>query len=186
VVSLPHCEQLVRVSTRPELEPTGVAPRTDTRFALQDLHRLGSFLNCLSWKNKLLPGGENEIRFHSRYTSAPCPGIPLRMAPFGPSPRAHPAGTLAHAVVQRKVRLHPPSIYPWKITPGLGPPCPGKRTDYRLYTKKRENHDEFSRPPENGTRSETAGATPGRAALELANPALCEPFSGCACALKLL
>jgi hypothetical protein len=32
-----------------------VDPRTDTRFALQVLQRLGSLVNCLSWKNICSP-----------------------------------------------------------------------------------------------------------------------------------
>src|SRR5208337_3602090 len=48
VVGSPHCEQVVRVSGR-TLEP----PRT--RFALHCLQCLGSFLNCLSWKNNCSP-----------------------------------------------------------------------------------------------------------------------------------
>src|SRR5437763_13698442 len=50
VVSLPHSEHMVRVSTlaMPLLCPEGAAPKTDTRFVLQALQRLGSFLNCLS------------------------------------------------------------------------------------------------------------------------------------------
>ena len=49
VVSLPHCEQLVRVSTRPLPGiDAGATPRFDSFFALQLLHRRGSFLNCLS------------------------------------------------------------------------------------------------------------------------------------------
>jgi hypothetical protein len=50
VVSLPHSEQVVRVSTlaKPPLWPDGTAPNTDTRLVLHALQRLGSFLNCLS------------------------------------------------------------------------------------------------------------------------------------------
>jgi hypothetical protein len=48
VVSAPHCEQVVRVSGL-ELPPL------EARFALQFLHRLGSFLNCLSWKKSCSP-----------------------------------------------------------------------------------------------------------------------------------
>jgi hypothetical protein len=56
VVSLPHCEHTARVSVRDEPWcPVFAAPRTATRFALQALHRLGSFLNCLSWKNNCSP-----------------------------------------------------------------------------------------------------------------------------------
>jgi hypothetical protein len=57
VVSLPHSEQVVRVSTlaNPLPAPEGAAPSTDTRLVLQALQRLGSFLNCLSWKNNCSP-----------------------------------------------------------------------------------------------------------------------------------
>ena len=48
VVSMPHCEHLVRVSGR-----TLAPPRM--RFALHCLQCLGSFLNCLSWKNSCSP-----------------------------------------------------------------------------------------------------------------------------------
>lgn len=50
VVSLPHSEQVVRVSTlaKPPFCPDGTAPNTDTRLVLHALQRLGSFLNCLS------------------------------------------------------------------------------------------------------------------------------------------
>ncbi len=55
VVSLPHCEQTVRVSTF-AIPCTGVAePNTETLFVLHALHRLGSFLNCLSWKKSCSP-----------------------------------------------------------------------------------------------------------------------------------
>jgi hypothetical protein len=57
VVSLPHSEHVVRVSTlaKPPFCPDGAAPNTDTRLVLQVLQRLGSFLNCLSWKNNCSP-----------------------------------------------------------------------------------------------------------------------------------
>src|SRR5208283_540508 len=50
VVSLPQPEQLVRVSTFGRL-PVEAAPSVVARLPLQALQRLGSFLNCLSWKN---------------------------------------------------------------------------------------------------------------------------------------
>ena len=55
VVSLPHCEQTVLVSTRcifPEAEP---ALMLCPRFPLHALHRLGSFLKPLSAKNICSP-----------------------------------------------------------------------------------------------------------------------------------
>src|SRR5437879_9184028 len=56
VVSLPHCEQTVLVSTLVWEWPWGGAdPNTATRFDLQALHRFGSFLNCLSRKKSCSP-----------------------------------------------------------------------------------------------------------------------------------
>src|SRR5688572_6772802 len=54
VVSFPHAEQEVWVSTRSR---TGDGPALTrfARFALQVLQRLGSFLNCLSAKNSCSP-----------------------------------------------------------------------------------------------------------------------------------
>src|SRR5579863_7726861 len=53
VVSFPHCEQTVLVSTRCTLpEPVSVPC---ARFALHALQRLGSFLNPLSAKNICSP-----------------------------------------------------------------------------------------------------------------------------------
>src|SRR3977135_1973489 len=56
VVSFEHCEHTVRGSTFGAPCPDcGPAPRTETRLVLQVLQRLGSFLNCLSWKNNCSP-----------------------------------------------------------------------------------------------------------------------------------
>src|ERR1700761_3500731 len=49
VVSVAHSEQTVRVSVRTPL------PVPATRLILHCLHRFGSFLNCLSWKNSCSP-----------------------------------------------------------------------------------------------------------------------------------
>jgi len=54
VVSLPQLEQTVRVSTFGGAA-VWVTPSACPRFALQPLQRLGSFLNCLSWKNSCSP-----------------------------------------------------------------------------------------------------------------------------------
>jgi len=54
VVSLPHAEQLVRVSTLGrDAEELCVAD--EVRLDLHALQRFGSFLNCLSWKNSCSP-----------------------------------------------------------------------------------------------------------------------------------
>jgi len=59
VVSTPHSEQCVRVSGRSGRVACTAAPSIDVdgrrRFALHLLHRLGSFLNCLSKKNSCSP-----------------------------------------------------------------------------------------------------------------------------------
>jgi hypothetical protein len=57
VVSLPHAEQLVVVSTRsrPIGDPPAPAAGLEARFALQLLHRLGSFLKFLSAKKSCSP-----------------------------------------------------------------------------------------------------------------------------------
>src|SRR4030095_6340734 len=53
VVSLPHAEHAVCVSTRSR--GAGPALALLALFALHVLHRLGSFLNCLSAKNSCSP-----------------------------------------------------------------------------------------------------------------------------------
>ena len=53
VVSLPHAEQVVWVSTR--LGTMGPAATRFARFALHALQRFGSFLNCLSAKKSCSP-----------------------------------------------------------------------------------------------------------------------------------
>src|SRR6185437_7885270 len=58
VVSFPHCEHTAWVSTLGlGWNPwrTGVTPIAASRLLLQFLHRFGSFLNCLSWKNNCSP-----------------------------------------------------------------------------------------------------------------------------------
>ncbi len=62
MVSFPHCEHTVRVSTL--LMPWadgGAAPNTATLLVLQVLQRLGSFLNCLSWKNNCSPAVKTKL-----------------------------------------------------------------------------------------------------------------------------
>src|SRR5579864_7083242 len=61
VVSLPHCEQFVLVSARIWPPP----PPPSARFALQFLHRLGSFLNPLSAKNICSPAVKTNSAPHS-------------------------------------------------------------------------------------------------------------------------
>lgn len=58
VVSMPHSEQVVRVSVREIPAAAGPEPgrkAAPARLDLQGLHRLGSFLNCLSKKKSCSP-----------------------------------------------------------------------------------------------------------------------------------
>ena len=63
VVSFPHCEQLVLVSDRICAPP----PPPSARFALQPLHRFGSFLNPLSAKNICSPAVNTNSAPHSEH-----------------------------------------------------------------------------------------------------------------------
>src|SRR6267154_4993696 len=66
VVSFPHCEQLVLVSERIGLP---LPPEFSARFALQALHRLGSFLKPLSAKNICSPPVNTNSAPHSAHFS---------------------------------------------------------------------------------------------------------------------
>ena len=63
VVSFPHCEQFVFVSDRICAPP----PPPSARFALQPLHRLGSFLKPLSAKNICSPAVKTNSAPHSEH-----------------------------------------------------------------------------------------------------------------------
>ena len=65
VVSLPHCEHVVFVSARGWLPPP--PPPASALFALQALHRLGSFLNPLSAKNICSPAVKTNSAPHSEH-----------------------------------------------------------------------------------------------------------------------
>src|SRR5215212_7130106 len=100
VVSLPHAEQLVVVSTR-SLAMAAPPAGLDARFALQPLHRFGSFLKFLSAKKSCSPAVQmnsvpqstqlrdlswNSIAF---YLSLPATNMPTRAG----ASRGRPAGT---------------------------------------------------------------------------------------------
>src|SRR5271167_3440726 len=82
VVSLPQAEQLVRVSTRGrDVEECG--PGDEVRLDLHALQRLGSFLNCLSWKNSCSPAVKTKsapqsIHFRTLSWNS------MEVAPFSP------------------------------------------------------------------------------------------------------
>jgi hypothetical protein len=62
VVSVPHSEQVVRVSVRTRVPPCA-------RLALHCLQRFGSFLNCLSWKNICSPAVKTNFSPQSTHFS---------------------------------------------------------------------------------------------------------------------
>ena len=123
VVSLPHCEQLVRVSTRAKLWlATAVGPKFDDRLALQPLHRLGSFLNCLSKKNSCSPAVKMKSAPQSMHFNtlswnsigdAPFRSFPLHLftGKHGSFRRAKTHQELGHIPLK------------WLDYPGFGPPC---------------------------------------------------------------
>jgi hypothetical protein len=65
VVSFPHCEHTVLVSTRCTLPEPAVVPAE--RLALHALHRLGSFLKPLSAKNICSPAVKTNSAEHSAH-----------------------------------------------------------------------------------------------------------------------
>ena len=82
VVSFPHCEQLVFVSARAGEE---CPPPVSARFALQVLHRFGSFLKPLSAKNICSPAVNTNSAPHSAhfntlswYSMSRSPLVPAR------------------------------------------------------------------------------------------------------------
>jgi hypothetical protein len=86
VVSLPHCEHVVRVSTLLGTCPGAGGPSTETLLALHALQRLGSFLNCLSWKNSCSPA----VKINSEPQSIHFSTLSWNSIPH-PIPRVHPA-----------------------------------------------------------------------------------------------
>src|SRR5579885_3837713 len=92
VVSFPHCEQVVLVSALGAEPPP---PPPSARFALQPLHRFGSFLNPLSAKNICSPAVNTNSAPHSEHFSTlswnsmtPLPLDPYRAGGRAPAPRA--------------------------------------------------------------------------------------------------
>ena len=121
VVSLPHCEHTARVSV---LEkpwcPEFADPRTATRFALQVLHRLGSFLNCLSWKNNCSP----EVKTKSVPQSTHFNILSWNSIEDAPSAHSRPTPTPMSELSPprarvRRILIHPPQLNcPW-IRPAM-------------------------------------------------------------------
>src|SRR6202521_4710867 len=152
VVSLPHWEQTVRVSTLAKPPPfcpcpVGTAPSTDTRFVLHALHRLGSFLNCLSWKNNCSPAVKiksapqsmhfNTLSWNSIERCSLQPSLPTRETTWG----------RASAQVS-----HTPLTCSWNFA--LDAACHPKNSgmDYYLRLQKLRSPDESFQPSPNETR----------------------------------
>jgi hypothetical protein len=94
VVSLPQAEQLVVVSTRSLA--TGPAAGRDARFALQLLHRLGSFLKFLSAKKSCSPA----VHMNSVPQSTQCSDLSWNS--IGPTSHNHLS---AHAPAKWPARI---------------------------------------------------------------------------------
>src|SRR5262249_53689849 len=103
VVSLPHAEQLVLVSTRSRPIPPAPVGRA-ARLALQPLQRLGSFLKFLSAKNNCSPAVQMKgapqstqmrlLSWNSITPSFPRPCYPATLAGCrGPGHRLGPGST---------------------------------------------------------------------------------------------
>ncbi len=85
VVSTPHSEHVVRVSVRTRgdgVAPVPVRAERPARLDLQGLHRLGSFLNCLSKKKSCSPAVKMnslpqsaQVSNRSRNSIAASPGM---------------------------------------------------------------------------------------------------------------
>jgi len=121
VVSFPQPEQVVRVSTR-GLDPVEVGPSEEVRLVLHALQRLGSFLNCLSWKNSCSPAVKTKsapqsihfrtLSWYSMETNSLQPATPKAMD-GGKSATASEAGLSALLPVENSMaRVHPPRTRP--------------------------------------------------------------------------
>ena len=118
VVSLPHWEQVVRVSVLLGTCPGTGEPRTETRFALQALQRLGSFLNYLSKKKSCSPAVKTK--------SAP-QSIHLRILSWNsiphPIPQSHPLAWEDTRLPMRASTRRVVSTPPRSLLPRFGPPA---------------------------------------------------------------
>jgi hypothetical protein len=135
VVSLPHCEQMARVSVLDEPRcPPPLVPKFATRFALQALQRLGSFLNCLSWKNNCSPdvntkSASQSMHFNilSRNSIEDAPSALSRPHPLASRDNTH----LSWRTNAQDFRYIPLS----DLAPGFGPPCPWLDMDYFYFVE---------------------------------------------------
>ena len=124
VVSLPHAEHWVCVSTR--LETDGPALTRLARLALHALQRLGSFLNCLSAKKSCSPAVQMKSDPQSTHANdlswnsvGRHPALPPGPAPVGLPAEAFPRRLVYGGVTP--VGL-PPEALPPMAVPGGRPP----------------------------------------------------------------
>src|SRR5208337_1998861 len=123
VVSLPQPEQLVRVSTLARIPSAGV-PGEEGRLALQALQRLGSFLNCLSWKKSCSPAVKTKSApqsVHFRILS----WNSMESCSVQPALPSHGRGSTCNCQQDRTGRpsRHPQIPMLRYISRGFGPPC---------------------------------------------------------------
>ena len=159
VVSLPHCEHVVRVSTLLGTCPGAGGPSTETLLALHALQRLGSFLNCLSWKNSCSPA----VKINSEPQSIHFSTLSWNSIPH-PIPRVHPARLGKREAFRTREcaqsRYAPPlNLFPW-----IRPACGSRRLTAN--GSARERTQESPARPEICTNvwGRTMGHRPGAAA----------------------
>jgi len=131
VVSLPHCEQVVRVSVLLGTCPGVGAPNTETRFALHTLQRFGSFLNCLSWKNNCSPA----VKIKSDPQSIHFSTLSWNSIPH-PIPRSPPVRLRKQRAFRTRRCDQSRYAPPLKNFPGFGPTC-GSHRFHSFRTKRR-------------------------------------------------
>jgi hypothetical protein len=168
VVSLPHCEQLVRVSTRGVwFGAEATCPYDDERLDLQLLQRRGSFLNCLSWKNNCSPAVKMNSELQSMHFNTLSWNSMRRCSLSSPVPGRLLAGKNLSAIRRAKTRKnlgHIPLNWLVELQPGFGPPSP---------TKAKATSTDDSEEVTRATTGEWGGPY-----FLLTNPALYELFSG--------
>ncbi len=145
VVSFPHAEQLVVVSTRSrDAEAPPVAGR-DARLALQLLHRLGSFLKFLSAKKSCSPAVQMNSAPQSTHASV------LSWNSIGPtSHQLEPA--------------RPRDILFLEQSHGNGPPAPDRHNPARAGRADQSSQGETTRDRTNPEIRVSRGLSPIRGA----------------------
>ena len=159
------------------------APSTATRFALQFLHRLGSFLNCLSWKNNCSPDVNTKSAPQSMHFNI------LSRNSIEDAPSAH---SRPHSPPDEKITLSPGARMRriFDSSPSVELPLDSARhalTGHGLLLVQKLRRPRGYAYPRlgNALHKREEGRHPGRSGPVSISPALSELFSGCVCAPML-